>query len=481
MIKSEMMVQNQPDLHSVLDISLQNQGTVYVSPSGLDPLPNSLFLNIKNKSGQPLYTDEHTRWPGKPTMTVKFVYGSFGGDLLPATDPPLAYNISAAFTTNHNWSLIPPGQSSSNPDPEWDFYPHDIAILDAGANLSISFNDIVTYNPTGHTQMIITFTGFMANATTPYPNTKFLIDIVMLPPPPTRGVQSFFSTQSPVITLDKPTAALVIPLQWSMYYVDKITVISNIPGLPPTTVNYYKVDGNPPIQPLAYDSLNITLPGTILQDTAVFFTIQAFDNAGNFLNALPFTLFFATQFVTDRAGTVYKTVLLNNQTWMAENYAYNSGPPDAVNYDNLWPQPNPAGMLYTLAQALANAPDGWRLPTLADWQGLFNSFGSPTDAYNALIDKGSSGFNAQLGGMCENTGSFNSSGDLGIYWSANPVQGGNNEAAAGFADNAEPAMAAQQREGLYYVGLFSKSGLNVNATNQFNADWLLSVRYVRNY
>lgn len=473
------MEQTQPDLHDMLDISLLNQGTVYVSASLNDPLPNSLFLNIKNKTNQPLYSDPNIHWTGKPTMTVTFVYGTLAGDLLPDQSPALAANISAEITTNQNWSVFPPGQSDNSP--VWEFFPHDKAVLDAGANLSISFSDTVTANPTGHTQMKVKFKGFMANSTTQYPETEFLVDIVMLPAPPKRGVQSFFSNQSPVIALEKPTEAIVIPLNWSMYFVDNIMIICNVPGIKPIPVNYYKAEQNPPIQALAYDSINITLPGTILQDTAVFFTIQAFDNAGNFLNALPFTIFFATRFVTDRAGTVYKTVLLNNQTWMAENYAYNSGPPDAVNYKHFWPEPNPNGMLYTLAQALANAPDGWRLPTQADWQGLFNSFGSPTAAYTALINNGSSGFNAQLGGMCDNNGVFSNSGSLGLYWSANPVQGGN-DPAAGHEVDANSGIVTDDNDDTYYSATFSSVIDNtVNTVNPYHADWLLSVRYVRNY
>jgi uncharacterized protein (TIGR02145 family) len=155
---------------------------------------------------------------------------------------------------------------------------------------------------------------------------------------------------------------------------------------------------------------------TVLNYEQVFFEKE-------FPIALPNT------FTDTRDGQVYNTVLLNGQTWLAENLSYNSSGSIAYNNNNsnipLW------GRLYTYDQAVAALPNGWRLPTDDDWKQLEISQGMSTiqaDTYGdrnnptvaqKLLNGSSSGLDLQLSGYraylnycCLNL--------RGYYWSSTP-------------------------------------------------------------
>lgn len=169
--------------------------------------------------------------------------------------------------------------------------------------------------------------------------------------------------------------------------------------------------------------------------------------------------------VTDIDGNVYQTVTIGTQVWMAENLKvthYNNGDaiPNVTN-DSEWgnlitgaycayndenSNNSTYGLLYNwyaLADSRNIAPEGWHIPTDAEWQELEMALGmSQQDAENTnnprgtnegskLSDNkdlwesgslennaefGSSGFDAIPGGLRETGAQFRFLGFRGYYW-----------------------------------------------------------------
>lgn len=116
----------------------------------------------------------------------------------------------------------------------------------------------------------------------------------------------------------------------------------------------------------------------------------------------------------------YPTVVLNGKTWLAQNL--NIEVPGSWCYGNDAANCETYGRLYTWAAAKTACEqlgNGWHLPTLMDWDDMVAvNGGFGTGGYTQLIDGGSSGFNARLGGYRSSNGSFYGLGVYGRYWSA---------------------------------------------------------------
>ena len=117
---------------------------------------------------------------------------------------------------------------------------------------------------------------------------------------------------------------------------------------------------------------------------------------------------FAYGEMTDpRDGMVYKTTTIGGQVWMAENLNYFDieGAPSSIKNDwCYWDKPEnceSAGRLYTWKVAQRICPEGWHLPTKADWESLLREVGA--DSLNEILWKGSSKLKSKSG--WENDGS----------------------------------------------------------------------------
>jgi uncharacterized protein (TIGR02145 family) len=412
-------------LPDVLQVTLDSQGSVLRSVSAADPLSNTLYLTLKNTGATALATG--SRRAGNPQVHVTFVYGNTSGALAPdafdpAKGPQLgsAWNITAGIASAQApWAAANPRADSQDPHPQWTLAPSPVNMQLLGpagsdqANVTFSFSDLVSITPAGHTQMLVLCSGFARDDQAAYDDHLFVLDIAKLDAPPTRGLISFFGPD-PVIPIADPDAKVTIPLRWAMFDVASVQLLSSSPVVAPQRKAYPV-----PPKPLDYDATTVTLPAPGTSE-AIFFTLQAFDAGGGYLNSQQFTAYAQVSYVRGKGGHVYPIALFGSTYWMLANYQYHA-PDGSWDYGD-----NPAneaafGRLYD-ARALAQGPDGWSVPTVADWNALFAVFGDAKQAYAALAAGGRSGFNARLGGrraiQPNGSAAYEQAYVYGYYWAA---------------------------------------------------------------
>ena len=207
-----------------------------------------------------------------------------------------------------------------------------------------------------------------------------------------------------------------------------------------------------------YSSENDYGPGTFTQEIHVtydqkyFFRSYAIDaNGTQFGKVLCFKTELKPVFrtMTDRRDwKSYRTVKINNQTWMAENlaflpsvsrqdqgssdspyyYVYNyegSNVADAKSTENY----DTYGVLYNWRAAMIACPSGWHLPSDEEWTILTDYLGSSAGVF--LKEPGTthwenpntgannaSGFKALPGGMRTYRWGFVADGTYALFWSA---------------------------------------------------------------
>ncbi|WP_308602839.1 fibrobacter succinogenes major paralogous domain-containing protein [uncultured Fibrobacter sp.] len=171
---------------------------------------------------------------------------------------------------------------------------------------------------------------------------------------------------------------------------------------------------------------------------------------------------FDGELTDSRDGQVYKTVTIGTQTWMAENlnYDYNEGTAKSYCYNNSADSCAKYGRLYLWSAAMDSAavfggagkgcgdgstcaagsatvvrgvcPEGWHLPSTAEFQTLFAAVGGEDVAgkalkstsgwndYNGESGNGTNafGFSALPAGVRYNSGDFSIAGYDAYFWSA---------------------------------------------------------------
>jgi uncharacterized protein (TIGR02145 family) len=146
-------------------------------------------------------------------------------------------------------------------------------------------------------------------------------------------------------------------------------------------------------------------------------------------------------FADIRNGQIYRTIKMGNRTWMAENLNYKAGSSWCYNNDESYCEKY--GRLYDWFTAKNVCPNGWHLPSNAEWEFLVKStkyedvagkrLKSKTgwrDAYKLFFKSGIDsvlvvgngsdmfGFSALPGGSRGSDGNFYVSGLHGYWWSA---------------------------------------------------------------
>lgn len=431
-IQAGISVANPPkpgnlQLTDVLQVTLDSQGSVLRSPSSADPLSNTLYLTLKNTGAAPLAAGGQRF--GNPRVLVSFIYGNTSGALAPdafdpKTGPQLgsSWNIKSGISSAQlPWTSADPRHDSQEHDPQWTLTPspNNMTLLGAAstdqANVTFSFSDVITFTPAGHTQMLVLCTGFAKDAQTAYDDHLFVLDIVKVEPPPTRGLLSFFGPD-PVIPIADPKAQITIPLKWAMFDVASVQLLSSSPVLTPVRKAYQI-----PPKPVDYDDVTVTVPAPP-SSAAIFFTLQSFDAGGGYLNSQQFTAYAQVSYLTDKAGHVYPVALFGDTFWMLANYQFNA--PGSNDYGDNPANEDTFGRLYD-TQVLNQVPDGWQTPAVADWTALFSRFGDAKQAYAALTSGGRSGFNATLGGrrtiQPDGSATYEQQYVYGYYWAAGGV------------------------------------------------------------
>lgn len=137
-------------------------------------------------------------------------------------------------------------------------------------------------------------------------------------------------------------------------------------------------------------------------------------------------------FIDERDGQRYRTVKIGGAVWMAENLNCADVAADSWAYSD-----GTYGRLYTLDAAVDACPDGWRLPTIADWDNLAKAVGE-RDIYAKLRarkgwEKGSYSagtdnyrFSALPGGCCTADGTLEGVCEKAFWWAKTDETYGDN-------------------------------------------------------
>jgi len=129
-----------------------------------------------------------------------------------------------------------------------------------------------------------------------------------------------------------------------------------------------------------------------------------------------------------RDGKVYKTVVIGNQVWMAENLAHQPSSGFYSVYEREPSNVDKYGYLYPWETANNVCPAGWHLPTDAEWTTLIDFLGGAEAAGEKMKSEAgwpeegngtnSSGFSALPGGLGWSDGDFAGIGKEGYWWSS---------------------------------------------------------------
>jgi uncharacterized protein (TIGR02145 family) len=171
-------------------------------------------------------------------------------------------------------------------------------------------------------------------------------------------------------------------------------------------------------------------------------------------------------FTDARDSKKYKTVKLDNKTWMAENLNFNAD--GSKCYYNSESNCQKYGRLYNLSTAKAACPSGWHLPSDAEWQELVDFAGGREIAGNIL--KASSGWNDDYEGK---------SGNGVDVFGFSALPGGFGNSNGGFGDVGISGGWCSSTEYDTTIAYFRNMDRNSTKVHRYPVDKALLLRSVR--
>ncbi len=164
-------------------------------------------------------------------------------------------------------------------------------------------------------------------------------------------------------------------------------------------------------------------------------------------------------FTDPRDGQMYNTVKIGNQTWMVENLNFIPSSGDFWCYSDNAFGCSIYGRLYDWETAQSVSPDGWHLPSLAEWTTLINHYGGEDVASGPLKEAGlshwntpntgstnSSGFTALPGGERGNNGAFLDVGEYGNWWTSDELDATKANSIYMYFENDDVESSAKDKE-----------------------------------
>ena len=133
-------------------------------------------------------------------------------------------------------------------------------------------------------------------------------------------------------------------------------------------------------------------------------------------------------FMDSRDGQTYKTVTIGTQTWMAENLNYETA--NSYCYDDSASNCTKYGRLYEWEVATTACPEGWHLPTKAEFETLFTAVGGQSTAgkmlksatgwtaYSGITNEDAFAFSALPAGNRGDDGDCYTEGYYAFFWSS---------------------------------------------------------------
>ncbi|MCL1969880.1 MAG: tetratricopeptide repeat protein, partial [Candidatus Bathyarchaeota archaeon] len=134
-------------------------------------------------------------------------------------------------------------------------------------------------------------------------------------------------------------------------------------------------------------------------------------------------------FTDNRDGKKYRTVTIGRKTWMAENLNYNVSGSKCYNNNSAYC--DKYGRLYDWTMAKVVCPQGWHLPSNAEWQAIVDFAGGNIAGKNLKAkndwDYGTDiyDFSALPGGYINSRGYFTNAGSTGSWWSSSEFNASN--------------------------------------------------------